>query len=157
MWCIIKVSINTWGRERLDSNEREIKKYTNFSKKEINEYLGTFKMLISDGCFSIALNKNRQENIEFMEDYNINSEKAKEILLSLDVLDFCYAVDNEKEEFAHEILYVFCKEFDLDNRGDIETVEIYIKSNITKTRGGKDTLIVISFHKKNKEITYLFR
>lgn len=135
--------------------QRITQKYTSFTIEEIEEYLLNFKQLINNGRYTIALNGNREENIEFMEDYNIDTAKAKEILLCLEALDFCYAVDNEKPQFAHEKLYIFCKAFDLDNRGDIENVDIYIKSNLTKPRGGY--LIVISFHKRNKEITYCFK
>ncbi|WP_407270364.1 hypothetical protein [Radiobacillus sp. PE A8.2] len=132
-------------------------KYTDFTEKEIEVYLNDFKDLTRQGRHTISRNGNRQENIDFMEDYNISDQKAKEILLSLEVLDFCYVVDNEKEMFAHEKLYVFCRAFDLDNRGELENIDIYIKSNLMETRGGNKRLVVISFHKRNKEITYCFK
>lgn len=137
--------------------ERETEKYTGFSKDQIESYLEDFKDLIRKDCFSISLNGNRQENIEFMEDYDVNTEKAKEILLSLEVLDFCYAADNRNPLFAHERLYIFCKEFELDNRGTLEYLDIYVKSNITKTRRGDNILFVVSFHKRNNPIKYCFK
>lgn len=141
----------------MSSDGREIKKYTDFQIEEIEEYLDTFKRLVRGGRFTISQNEKRLENIDFMNEYDINTEKAKMILLSLDAMDFCYAVDNEKVEYAHEKLYVFCKACDLDNRGDRENVEIYLKSNITETKRGNQYMIVISFHKRNNPITYCFK
>ncbi|WP_040048102.1 hypothetical protein [Bacillus thermotolerans] len=136
--------------------EHETKRYTDFSKDDIKKYLNDFKQLVRDGAYSIELNENRTENVDFMEEYDISTEKAKDILLCLDVLDFCYAADNRKPRFAHEKLYVFCKECELDNRGTIERVDIYIKSNMTKTKRGS-ILFIVSFHKRNKPISYCFK
>lgn len=137
--------------------ENETKKYTDFSIEEIETYLSTLIDLIEKGRFSIALNENRQENVEFMEDFNISSQKAKEILLSLEVMDFCYAADNLNPKFAHEKLYIFCKEVGLDNRGTFERVDIYVKSNLTTTRRGDNFLFIVSFHQRNNPITYCFK
>jgi hypothetical protein len=139
------------------SSEREPKKHTDFTKEQIEEFLCDLKSLVNNGAFTISKNEKRQENVEFMEDYNISTAKAKEMLQSLEVLDFCFAVDNIKEEFVHERLYVFCKCFYLENRGNGENIDVYIKSNLTNTRGGKNFLIVISFHKRNKPISYCFK
>lgn len=136
---------------------RETKKYTNFSEEQIEAYLRDFKQLVKDGSYSIELNENRTENVDFMEEYDISIEKAKNILLSIDVYDFCYAADNTKPQFAHEKLYVFCREFELNNRGTLEDVDIYIKSNLTQTRRGNKRLFVVSFHKRNNPITYCFK
>lgn len=95
--------------------------------------------------------------MDFIEDYKINSIKEREILLGIQYDDFCYAVDNEKEEFAHEKLYIFCKRQELDYWGALELVDIYIKINMTKTRKGDDFTIIVSFHKRNKPISYLFK
>ena len=83
---------------------------------------------------------NRQENIQFIEDYNITRKKEQLILLGLNYNDFCYAVpnDTDKEEFAHEILYIFCKEVELDFWGTLELVNVYIKINMTQNRQGDD-------------------
>lgn len=93
-------------------------KHLNFTEKEIKDYLETLKKLVLNRQYSISLNKNRQENIDFMQDYRINSSKAKEILVNLQYDDFCYAADNYKKGYEHEKLYVFCKEYELDNWGN---------------------------------------
>jgi len=141
----------------LNSSNSEPQKHINFTPEQIKAYLSTFKKLILEDKYTIAKNENRNENTESMENYKIDTKKEKEILLSLEFDDFCYAVDNKKPKFAHEQLFVFCKTRDLDNWGELETVEIYIKTNLTQTRRGDDFIIVISFHKLNNPIRFLFK
>ena len=131
-------------------------KYLDFTKQDITDYLDIFKQLVSKGRYTISRNANRQENIDFMMDYRINSYKAKEILINLQYDDFCYAAANYKPGYEHERLYVFCKEYELDYWGEVEYVDIYIKTNITQIKDD-DFAVVISFHKRNEPITYLFR
>ncbi|MBU9919084.1 MAG: hypothetical protein KTQ14_11420 [Fusobacteriaceae bacterium] len=105
-------------------------KLTNFTEIDIKNYLSEIKNLIENDCFNIECNENREENIDFIEDYNIISKKQKEILLSLVYTDFCYAANNNNPKFAHEILYIFNKVYILyKNREDYsEKVDIYIKT-----------------------------
>ncbi|KXG44521.1 hypothetical protein TEPIDINF_002078 [Tepidibacillus infernus] len=141
----------------MSSSQRKICKYTDFTPDEIKMYLEKFRKAILDGKYIISKNQNRHENINFIEDYRIDTKKEKEILLGIQYDDFCYAVDNEKEEFAHEKLYIFSKCHELDYWGTLESVDIYIKINMTQTRKGDDFTIVVSFHKRNKPIKYLFK
>lgn len=55
------------------------------------------------------------------------------------------------------IIYRRDENDELDHWGNSEVVEIYIKTNLTQTRTGNDYMIVISFHKLNNPIKYLFR
>ncbi|GBF12284.1 hypothetical protein [Tepidibacillus sp. HK-1] len=141
----------------MSSSQRKICKYTDFTPGDIKMYLEKFRKAILDGKYIISKNQNRHENINFIEDYRIDTKKEKEILLGIQYDDFCYAVDNEKEEFAHEKLYIFSKYHELDYWGTLESVDIYIKINMTQTRKGDDFTIVVSFHKRNKPIKYLFK
>ena len=70
---------------------------------------------------SIEINASREENLEFLQDYNINTKKEKEILMSLEYTDFCYAVKNKTNnpKYANEILYVFNKNYKLSNESPI--------------------------------------
>lgn len=138
-------------------NENTAIKYTQFTREQIDEYLCVFKELINKGMYTISRNSNRLENDNFIKNYRIDGKKEKEILMSIQYTDFCYAVGNRKKDFEDERLYVFCKNVALDNWGTEELVEIYIKTNIVQRKGGQNFAIVISFHKKNKGITYLFR
>ena len=141
----------------MGNTKRETKKYTDLTPDEIKAYLSKFRKFILDGKYSIAQNENRQENIDFIEDYKIDTKKEKEILLGIQYDDFCYAVDNDNEEFSHEILYIFCKCQELDYWGTLENVDIYIKINMTQIRNDDDFVFIVSFHKRNKPIEYLFK
>jgi len=66
-------------------------------------------------------------------------------------------LQNTKPGYEYEVLYVFVPQVNLFNaEGVEEKVDIYIKINIIDMSNGSRTT-VISFHKRNKAITYLFR
>jgi 23S rRNA pseudoU1915 N3-methylase RlmH len=137
----------------LDSQEYQPKKHVDFTEEDIKEYLQSLNEHIKSENYSIS--KNREKNMSFIEDYKIDTKKEKEILLSLTYKDFCYAVDNRKVKYSHEVLYVFCKRKRLDNWGSLKTVDIYIKLNMTKIARG-NFMYVVSFHEKDKPLRYLF-
>lgn len=85
-------------------------------ESEINDYLGEAKKLILDGKFRIALNSNWLTNLSLFDEYLINEESVKSMLLNLTVYDFCEKVQNKHANFNHEWLYVFGKEIDLIKR-----------------------------------------
>lgn len=128
-------------------------KIIDFSIDDIQAYLEEIKKLILNNKYSVSL---RSENDAFMSKYRINTAKIKEIMLNLQYRDFCYAAANRKPEFAYEQLYIFCKEYELDDWGDFETIKIYVKTNLTQLRNGNDFVIIISFHELEKPIRYLF-
>lgn len=129
----------------------------NYTKQEIDEILDKVKNCVYNNKYTISLNENRQENIDFINEYNIYSNKQKKILLQLKVEDFCHSLQNTKPGYEYEVLYVFVPQVNLFNaEGVEEKVDIYIKINIIDMSNGSRT-IVISFHKRNKAITYLFR
>lgn len=122
---------------------------------EINDYLGEAKKLILDGKFRIALNSNRLTNLSLFDEYLINEESVKSILLNLTVYDFCEKVQNKHANFNHEWLYVFGKEIDLIKRFEekSEMVPLYIKFNKIEDK----FLIVVSFHKQKYPLVYYFQ
>ncbi|MFW6030227.1 MAG: hypothetical protein ACOCRO_08235 [Halanaerobiales bacterium] len=130
-------------------------KYTDFSQDQIEKYLDNVRQHVQKDRYAIAKSVNRLENINFIEDYKIDTQKEKNILLSLTYKDFCYAVDNEKEAYSYETLYIFCRQKELDYWGSLEVVDIYIKINITEISDGS-FMYIVSFHKRNKPIKYLF-
>ena len=79
-------------------------------------------------------------------DYVIDEAKAKEIILSLTVMDFSEILQNEHKGFEHEKLYVFGKDVTLLERNGTEekTVSLYIKFNKLENC----FVIVISFHEQ---------
>lgn len=141
----------------MNSKKQNPQKFFNFTPDEIKDYLRIFRKCILEGRYSISQNENRDENINFIEDYKIDTKKEHEILLGLQFDDFCYAVENDNIDYAHEVLYIFCKQHELDFWGTLETVDIYIKVNMIETKRGDLYSFVVSFHKRNFEITYLFR
>lgn len=124
-------------------------------ESEINDYLGEAKKLILDGKFRIALNSNRLTNLSLFDEYLINEESVKSILLNLTVYDFCEKVQNKHANFNHEWLYVFGKEIDLIKRFEekSEMVPLYIKLNKIEDK----FLIVVSFHKQKYPLVYYFQ
>jgi hypothetical protein len=140
----------------LSQSNRTTQKYTNFTSKEIDEYLEKIKKCVRENKYSISLNGNRNENKEFIEDYRIDTKKEKEILLSLTHKNFCYAVDNTNPKYPNEKLYVFSTRCQLENWGLIESVNIYIKTNKLRVKSGEDIVIVISMHKLKRAIKFLF-
>jgi len=71
--------------------------------------------------------------------------------------DFCHSLQNTKLGFENETLYVFCPQMSMFNfDGKEELVDIYIKFDIINYVVGRQ-VVVISFHKRNKSMDYLFR
>lgn len=129
----------------------------NYSREEIKDILSKIKECISTGKYTISLNERRQENIDFINEYNIRSDRQKSILMQIEVEDFCHSLQNTKSGYEYEVLYVFVPQVQLFNAdGEEETVDVYTKFNILDLPSGSRT-VVISFHKRNKPIDYLFR
>lgn len=128
----------------------------NYLKGDIDKILKKIQDCIKEGKFSMELNENRQENIGFINEYNLKTERQKEILLSIATEDFCHSLQNTKIGYTHEILYVFCPQvLLLDIFANDKIVDIYIKFNIIEYNATK-RVVTISFHERNKPITYCF-
>lgn len=129
----------------------------NCTREQIGLVLQTIQDCVRESRFYISKNENRQENLDFIEDYNLTNKKQKEILLQIEPEDFCHTLQNTKLGYEYEILYVFCSEVMLFNfEGNEEMVDVYTKFNIIDISEGK-RVVVISFHKRNKPIDYCFK
>ena len=129
----------------------------NYTKEDIDVILAKIKSCVEKNRYTISLNENRQENIAFINEYNIRSDKQKSILLQINAEDFCHSLQNTNIGYEHELLYVFVPQVQLLNAdGEKETVDVYTKFDIIELPSGSRT-VVISFHKRNKPIDYLFR
>ena len=106
-------------------------------KSEIADYLTKAKKLIVQNKFSIALNSNRMTNLSLFDEYLIDEERIKIILLDLTEDDFC-----EKE-------ISLMKRYEEKS----EVVPLYIKFNMIENK----FVIVISFHKQKYPLVYYFR
>ncbi len=77
--------------------------------------------------------------------------------MQIETDDFCHSLRNTKTGYEYEVLYVFVPQAQLFNaEGEKETVDIYTKFNVIDLPSGS-RVVVISFHKRNKPIDYLFR
>lgn len=129
----------------------------NYTREQIVLILQIIQDCVRQGHFYISKNQYRQENIDFINEYNLTNQKQKDVLLQIMPEDFCHTVQNTNLGFEHEVLYVFCPQMTLfDFEGNKEMVDIYTKFNIIESTE-KKRLVVISFHKRNKPINYLFR
>ncbi len=130
-------------------------KVLNIDKKDIEQYLSEVKKAVEKDSYRLDRNARRQDNINLFLDYVIDEAKAKEIILSLTVMDFSEILQNEHKGFEYEKLYVFGKDVILLERNGTEekTVSVYIKFNKLENC----FVIVISFHEQKYLLTYYFR
>lgn len=127
----------------------------NIAKKDIEQYLSELKEAVEKDNYRIDRNVRRHDNINLFLDYVIDEAKAKEIILSLTVMDFSEILQNEHKGFEHERLYVFGKDVALLERNGTEKkiVSLYIKFNKLENC----FVIVISFHEQKYPLTYYFK
>ena len=130
-------------------------KVLNIEQKDIQQYLSDVKESVERNDYRIDRNARRQDNINLFLDYVIDESKAKEIILSLTIMDFSEILQNEHKGYEQENLYVFGKDVTLLERNGTEekTVSLYIKFNKLENC----FVIVISFHEQKYPITYYFR
>lgn len=77
--------------------------------------------------------------------------------MQISIEDFCHTLQNTNIGYEYEVLYVFVPQVKLFNAlGEQEQVDIYTKFNVIERPNG-NRMVVISFHKLNKPIFYLFR
>ena len=129
----------------------------NYSREDIDTVLTKIKSCVGNNKYTISLNENRQENIDFINEYNIRSNQQKSILLQIKTDDFCHTLQNTQIGYEQEVLYDFAPQVQLFNADGLEeTVDVYTKFNVIDMPNGRRT-VVISFHKRKKPINYLFR
>ena len=87
----------------------------NYTREEIDAVLAKIKSCVEKGRYTISLNENRQENIDFINEYNIRSDKQKSILMQIETEDFSHSLQNTKIGYEYEVLYVFVPQVQLFN------------------------------------------
>lgn len=122
------------------------------SKEHVEIYLREVKQAIKEHRYTVS---SREKNKQLFVDYIISEEMRKEILLSLEVEDFCEAVYNDHVKYSHEILYIFGKNVKLLPRygGNEKIVSLYIKFNKLENM----YCIIISFHEQEYPLKYAFK
>lgn len=128
-----------------------------YSEEQIKNLIDIIRDCVRENRYTICLEDNKIENIQFIEEYNINEKKRVDILFYLDYKDFCYGLQNLKDGIEQNNLYVFCLQRELYNFDDKkELVDIYLKFNIICNEE-EEYRTLVSLHKRNKPITYLFK
>ena len=87
----------------------------NYSEEDVAAILQRIQNCVRDGNYSIAMNEFRQENLDFIRENNLTSEKQRRILLQIQTEDFCHSLQNTNVGYEYEILYVFCPQVTLFN------------------------------------------
>lgn len=138
------------------------KKYYHNSRKQIivdkahiEDYLAEVRQKIKIGLCRFALNKNRQDNIDLLVDYVITKSEVKEIISTLNYIDFSEILQNDHKEYEHEFLYVFGKTVVLKRKKNKKFVDVplYIKINNVK----ESSVIIISFHEQKYPLKFYFK
>lgn len=128
-----------------------------YTEDQIKNLVEIIKDCVRENRYTISLEDNKMENIQFIEEYNINEKKRIDILSNLDYRDFCYGLQNLKDGVEENNLYVFCVERELYNIEDKkESIDIYLKFNVLYSQIEEYRLLV-SLHKRNKPIEYFFK
>lgn len=116
---------------------------------DVSEYLKEIKECIKKDKNNLKLQQNRQNNFEFMVEYNLNRNAIIDIINQLELSDFIDKVANRHKEYKDEVLYIFNKNYELTNAyGNKKIVSIYIKFNYINPK-----VILVSFH----EAKYKFK
>ena len=103
----------------------------NYTTEQVETVLQTIKDCVRCNHYIISKNQNRSENIQFINNYNLSFAKQKDILLKIELDDFCHSLQNTNIGFEYETLYVFCPQMMLFNfDSEEEMVDIYTKFNI---------------------------
>lgn len=129
-----------------------------YSEQEIEEVLGQIKELVSQNKFIISTGENRVKNDEFADEFNLDKEKRRQLMLKIEVRDFCDCVQSPNVYKNHDDYFIFGPYFLLtDVFGDERQVQVYAKFVLatSKTTGLKT--IVVSFHEAERPMSYYFK
>lgn len=99
-----------------------------YTREVIDVILARIKSCIQKNRYTISLNENRRENIDFINEYNLCSDRQRSIFMQIEIDNFCYSVQNTEMGHEHEVLYAFVSQVQLFNaEGEAETVDVYMK------------------------------
>jgi len=124
--------------------------YQYYTREVIDVILARIKSCIQNNRYTISLNENRRENIDFINEYNISGDKQKSILLQIKTDDFCHSLQNTEMGYEHEVLYAFVSQVQLFNaEGTPETVDVYTKFNVIDVPFGS-WVVVVAVYKSDR-------
>ena len=95
----------------------------NYSREEIKDILAKIKECVATGKYTISLNERCQENIDFINEYNIRSDRQKSILMQIEVEDFVIHYKIPKVDMNMKYsMFLFLK-YNFNAGGEKETVD----------------------------------
>ena len=121
-----------------------------YTREVIDVILARIKSCIQNNRYTISLNENRRENIDFINEYNLCSDRQRSIFMQIEIDDFCYSVQNTEMGYEHEVLYAFVSQVQLFNaEGTPETVDVYTKFNVIDVPFGS-WVVVVAVYKSDR-------
>ena len=114
-----------------------------YTREVIDAVLARSKSCNQNNRYTISLNENRRENIDFINEYNLCSDRQRSIFMQIEIDDFCYFLQNTEMGYEHEVLYAFVSQVQLFNaEGEAETVDVYMKFNVIHVPFGSWVVVV---------------
>ena len=86
-----------------------------YTREVIDVILARIKSCIQNNRYTISLNENRQANIDFINEYNLCSDRQRSIFMQIKTDDFCHSLQNTEMGYEHEVLYAFVSQVQLFN------------------------------------------
>ncbi len=128
---------------------------------KIEDVLERIRVCVDKGRFTVDTPE-RLKNEDFLRKYLIKPSDRFTLLNSLTAKHYCESILDRKKDLNiyDEIMYVFGLKKKLKlklENGKEETVEIYIKTQFFKMKNdNNDYTLLISFHKAEKPLRYMF-
>lgn len=128
-----------------------------YSEQEIEEVLEQIKGLVSQNRFIISTGENRLKNDEFADEFNLDKEKRKDLILKIEVADFCDCIQSPIAYKNHDDYFIFGPIFTLEDfLGEERQVQVYAKFVLATSRSSGLKTIVVSFHEAERPMSYYF-
>lgn len=128
-----------------------------YSVSEIEDILSQIKKLVQTDRFTISTGENRVKNDDFANEFNLSRADRKELILQIQVRDFCDCVQSPNVYQNHDDYFIFGPQFNLvDFLGDERTVQVYAKFVIATSKTSGLKTIVVSFHEAERPLSYYF-
>ena len=123
------------------------------TEEELYVVLNRFKELVTTDRYTISSGENRVRNDKFIENNFLTSKRIKKMLLELTTKD-CVGIEKHYKD-KNKIIYIFIKEYIINNSDGKESLKVYIKFLICLVRC-QEHVVVISFHDVDRDKKYIF-
>lgn len=121
------------------------------TKEEIEAFLSEFKA--KSKVFDIAFNRKKEENLQFLLDFEMPPDDRKKYIMNLKVEDYFQGPGINDYDAEEGNVWMFG--IGIKKRGKGKPIPIYIKIYITKVNGAPN--FCISFHKAKRKMTFPYK